>query len=74
MIFIDHGIRHARTAFAKIDAIVPLLQRFQFAIADVEAMEEEDWAKVAKCAGSAEPDREVRRMIVDKLRELRDRK
>ena len=74
MTFIDHGIQFTRAAFAKIDAIVPLLQQFQFAVADVEGMDEADWRKVARCAAIAEPDQEVRRMIIDKLRELRQQR
>jgi hypothetical protein len=49
----------------------PLLQRFQAAIANAMAMGDADWHRFARCACLAEPDQEVRRMIVDKLRELR---
>lgn len=75
MTFLDHGILHARTAFAIINGIVPLLQEFAFPLGDVEGMQDADWQQVARCASVANPDAEVRRMIVDKLRELRgDRK
>jgi hypothetical protein len=70
MIFYDHGVRHARTAFAAMDAIIPLLRRFQIGVEDAEAMDVADWRAVAQCANIPIPDEAARRMILDKLREF----